>query len=116
MIGYRAYFDEKANLFVAEEQPREFKDDESIPNNDFEAYYTDYESAVKAAGHQNQHLNCIKYCKDCGKKFWLSEDEELWFNQRGLKVPVRCPSCREAKRRKNGNGFQVPDIINLQYE
>lgn len=98
MIAYRAYFDEKTNSFVAEEQPREFRDDETIPNSDFEAYYTDYKSAMEGAKSINKHLNCIRYCKDCGKKFWLSEDEEQWFIQNDLKVPVRCTSCRAARK------------------
>lgn len=104
MIAYRAYFDETLGKFVAEEQPREFGNDELIPNDDFEAYYTDYNSAVKAAERQNRHLDCIRICKDCGKKFWLSEDEEWWYTVlNGLETPKRCKSCRVA-RRKNRKG------------
>ena len=95
MEGYRVYYDEDAKLFVAEEQPRQLNDKDKylIIIIDFEAYYIDYNSAMKVAENLNQHLGRIRYCKDCGKKFWFAEDQEQWFKDHDLKEPTRCYSC-----------------------
>jgi serine/threonine protein kinase len=37
-------------------------------------------------------------CSDCGKRFYITNGEFDFFNQKGLSLPKRCPSCREAKK------------------
>lgn len=37
-------------------------------------------------------------CKDCGKKFTVSEQEQKWYEDRKFDLPKRCPDCRKAKR------------------
>ena len=39
-------------------------------------------------------------CRDCGTEFTFSGGEQEFFQERGLaNDPVRCPSCRAARRR-----------------
>ena len=40
-------------------------------------------------------------CVDCGKEFNISESEKAWYESKGFKLPKRCPSCREIKRKRN---------------
>ena len=37
-------------------------------------------------------------CKDCGKEFTVSEQEQKWYKDRDFDLPKRCPECRKAKR------------------
>ena len=37
-------------------------------------------------------------CKDCGKGFSISPDEEKFYTSKGLQIPKRCKECREAKK------------------
>ncbi len=37
-------------------------------------------------------------CKDCGQTFVLSKEEYEYFTTNGLKLPVRCHSCRAYRR------------------
>ena len=42
----------------------------------------------------------ILECRDCGTEYAFSSGEQEFFNERDLvNDPVRCPSCRAAKRR-----------------
>ena len=40
-------------------------------------------------------------CKDCGKEFTVSEQEQKWYKDRDFDLPKRCPECRKAKRRSS---------------
>ena len=43
-------------------------------------------------------------CTDCGKLFSIKQGEKEYFEQRGLALPKRCPSCRKKKaENKNPN-------------
>lgn len=33
-------------------------------------------------------------CKDCGKPFSISDEEQAWFEDKGFNIPVRCRECR----------------------
>jgi hypothetical protein len=33
-------------------------------------------------------------CRDCGSKFFFSNDEAKFFIDKGLQEPKRCPRCR----------------------
>lgn len=37
-------------------------------------------------------------CTDCQKPFSFSEEEQRFYQQRGLRLPVRCLDCRAARR------------------
>lgn len=37
-------------------------------------------------------------CKDCGKSFSISPDEEMFYTSKGLQVPKRCKECRKNRK------------------
>ncbi|TLG73899.1 zinc-ribbon domain-containing protein [Culicoidibacter larvae] len=40
-------------------------------------------------------------CKDCGETFIFTEGEQEFFREKGFENdPVRCPSCRRAKKQR----------------
>lgn len=47
-----------------------------------------------------QHWRASK-CKDCHEDFNMNFGEVLYFVEKGMKLPKRCPACRKA--RKEGN-------------
>ncbi len=41
-------------------------------------------------------------CKDCGSEFVFTAGEQEFFKQKGFEnEPVRCKSCRDAKKARN---------------
>lgn len=40
-------------------------------------------------------------CEVCGDSFPFTRGEERFFRDRGLDLPKRCPTCREARRKKD---------------
>ncbi len=46
---------------------------------------------------ENGSLMIVK-CKDCGIYFMLPQDEAVWFSDRGMMPPKRCPRCRKARK------------------
>lgn len=53
-------------------------------------------------------------CRDCGKEFAFTVGEQEFYSQKGfLHTPVRCPECRQARKKARGNGNRpakrVPD-------
>lgn len=42
-------------------------------------------------------------CKDCGKDFTWTADEQEFYQQKGFNAPLRCKDCR-AKARANFDG------------
>lgn len=40
-------------------------------------------------------------CKDCGKEFTFSVSEQEFFSEKGFSDPIRCKTCREAKKARN---------------
>jgi CxxC-x17-CxxC domain-containing protein len=46
-------------------------------------------------------------CRDCGQTFSFSEGEQEYYQQRGFSEPMRCPSCRSARKtqREGGSSF-----------
>jgi hypothetical protein len=48
-----------------------------------------------------------KVCRDCSEVFMLSADEQAWFADKGLSMPVRCHRCRQV-RRAAGLQFKTP--------
>lgn len=40
-------------------------------------------------------------CKDCGVSFVFTEGEQEFYREKGFtNEPVRCPSCRKAKKQR----------------
>ena len=37
-------------------------------------------------------------CKDSGKSFSISPDEEMFYTSKGLQVPKRCKECRKNRK------------------
>ena len=37
-------------------------------------------------------------CKDCGKSFSISPDEEKFYTSKGLQIPKRCKECRKIRK------------------
>lgn len=37
-------------------------------------------------------------CKDCGKSFSISPDEEKFYTSKGLQIPKRCKECRKVRK------------------
>jgi DNA replicative helicase MCM subunit Mcm2 (Cdc46/Mcm family) len=42
-------------------------------------------------------------CKDCGKEFVFTAGEQEFFASKDFSDPVRCKSCKEAKRQAMEN-------------
>ena len=40
-------------------------------------------------------------CKDCNTPFTFTEGEQGYYQQKGFNQPMRCKSCREAKKARN---------------
>lgn len=49
-------------------------------------------NAIEAIDSLNEDI--VK-CKECGKYFLIQYNERLWYTQRGLSIPKRCPRCRK---------------------
>ena len=48
-------------------------------------------------------------CKDCGQEFVWTADEQAFYESKGfLNAPVRCPKCREEKKRRMGDFRRGP--------
>ncbi len=51
--------------------------------------------------YQDQTLTC----RDCGNSFVWTADEQKFYAEKGFaNAPVRCPSCRAAKKAAMGGG------------
>ena len=45
-------------------------------------------------------------CKDCKAEFVFSESEQAFYQEKGFdNDPVRCPSCRKARKTQKDSGF-----------
>jgi CxxC-x17-CxxC domain-containing protein len=48
----------------------------------------------------------ILQCRDCGTSFTFTEGEQAFYAQKGYSEPMRCPSCRAAKKAsRSGGGY-----------
>lgn len=43
-------------------------------------------------------------CKDCGKDFVFTASGQKFFEEKGYTAPVRCKSCREARKARIEGG------------
>jgi len=45
-------------------------------------------------------------CSDCGAAFAFTAEEQEFFQSKGYtNEPKRCPSCRQARKERQGNGY-----------
>jgi CxxC-x17-CxxC domain-containing protein len=42
-------------------------------------------------------------CRDCGQTFEFTASEQDFYAQRGFTAPLRCPSCRAARKAARGD-------------
>jgi hypothetical protein len=45
-------------------------------------------------------------CCDCERVFTVCQGEIAWYTEKGWSPPVRCKSCREARRKERERGTQ----------
>lgn len=43
-------------------------------------------------------------CRDCGQEFVFTAGEQEFFAQKGFSEPIRCSSCRAARKASRGEG------------
>ena len=43
-------------------------------------------------------------CRDCGQSFAFTASEQDFYAQRGFSTPLRCPSCRAARKAQRDSG------------
>lgn len=46
-------------------------------------------------------------CKDCGKSFSISPDEEKFYISKGLQIPKRCKECRKIRKEKKAHEEKI---------
>lgn len=49
--------------------------------------------------------NTVEICTQCHKAFLLTTEQKIWYFQRGLCLPKRCPVCRK-QRRENRDPYE----------
>lgn len=37
-------------------------------------------------------------CSKCGKQFLIIDQEQNFLNEKGVPLPIQCPSCRQTRR------------------
>ena len=47
-----------------------------------------------------------RVCKDCGVEFVITEQNQKWFEDHGLQLPVRCPDCRKKRKAAKAEAFK----------
>lgn len=77
-----------------------------------EFIYKNYEKYIKHHGpnklcdechEQSQQAKYKQTCVDCGQVFTITNSEYEFYNSKGLNLPKRCKSCREANRNNGGH-------------
>lgn len=53
-------------------------------------------SASEGVGSWHKHK-----CKDCGKDFYMTHKEVMFYRDKELQLPKRCKECREKKKEKS---------------
>lgn len=43
-------------------------------------------------------------CRDCGQAFTFTAGEQSFYAERGYSEPMRCPSCRAARKQQRASG------------
>lgn len=75
-----------------------------------EILYTNYKKYIKRDKRFDICQECFDYgnkvrlelnCVDCGNRFEITNNEYEFYINKGLDVPKRCSSCREAKKNRS---------------
>lgn len=45
-------------------------------------------------------MSMTKTCGKCGKRFLIIDQEKKFIEEKGLSLPLNCPSCRQLRRLK----------------
>lgn len=56
----------------------------------------------------------IIVCRNCGKEFTFTVGEQNFYEEKGLKPPVRCKECK-AKRKEQQNGV-IENVVQEKTE
>lgn len=56
----------------------------------------------------------IIVCRNCGKEFTFTVGEQRFYEEKGLKAPVRCKECK-AKRKEQQNEV-VENVVQVKTE
>lgn len=79
-----------------------------------EILYTNYQKYVKNAKRFDVCPECFEYgkevkirekCVDCGQEFEITNDQYDFYISKGLDIPKRCKSCRDAKKNHSYSYF-----------
>ena len=104
MKGYKIYFDEETEKFCHESDLSEVgKEGDKTTRDGLYPIWSDTLAHARTAVNslnddvESGRISMIR-CKTCGNRFILTLDEVTWFENRGLKAPVRCPSCRKKRK------------------
>lgn len=46
-------------------------------------------------------MDKVIVCRDCGAEFTFSKNEQEFYAEKGFNAPVRCKSCRDARKAAN---------------
>ena len=100
------YYSEDQKKFIVKSSDK--KPEDAVPAaKGYEAFFcslSKYEAFAQiAADEKNRKIEegeRIKVCRDCRKYFAISKKTCDFYKSKGLKVPSRCNSCREARKEK----------------
>lgn len=76
-----------------------------------EIVYTNYQKLIKNAKKYDTCFDCYQWgqqvykiirCEDCGRTFELNNSQNEFYLKKGLDLPKRCKSCRDAKKNSFG--------------
>lgn len=57
------------------------------------------QTALDALDELTQYIeDDLRHCVDCGSSFFLTGPQREFFASRGLREPIRCKPCRDARR------------------
>lgn len=77
-----------------------------------EILYTNYQKYIKNVKPFDICPDCFEYgnkvksiqkCIDCGKQFEITNNEYDFYTKKGLDIPKRCKTCRDAKKNNTHN-------------
>jgi len=100
MQGYKIYYDKEEKIFKYEDTKSEVK---SLAPDSTTCWNAELKTTIQAVESYNSRLDEVFICKDCGESFFLTHDEQAWYTERNLHIPVRCHACRKKRKTNNNN-------------